>query len=196
MTVIQLTKRAMAMRSFATALFIIAAASIFVGGAQADPVLGSISVESSQVTVNGTSLSNSTLFTPSNPVLFDGTGDFAAIADDTAVTSSVLNLNNLTGYTVSTAGFGTWVTTSGSFELINPNLLGISLLGTFTPDFGGFTAAPAKQFIAIVRFGRGYLWSGTIESPDLTIIPEPAPIALIGIGLAGLALIRRKRTRA
>lgn len=184
----QLTKRLVRNLIALTAVSLIGISSSF-----AAPINGSISLAADNASVNGTSLINSTVFTPVNIEAFSGLDDFSGITD-LAVSSSVLDLNDLLSYTMSAAGFGSWVTTSAQFGFIGNNILGVSLQGIFTPDFGGFTAGPAEQFISITQSGRSYSWSATLSSvnEEPSPVPEPSVTLLVGVGLIAVGLLARR----
>lgn len=170
-----------------------------IASAQATQIDGSFTVAPDQASVNGSSLATSTVFTPIIPGFYGGIGDFSGLSDGMDITSSVLDLNDLTSYTFSGVGIGTWTTTAGSYAFIGTNILGVVLEGVFTPDFGGYDPTPAVQVISLTQAGRSYSWSATVNTiPDSTPseVPEPLDAALVAGGLVGIGLLRRKHSKA
>lgn len=162
--------------------------------AQAAQIDGSIALAADRAEVNGPSLVESDVFTAINLGAFGGLDDFSAVPDNIDVGSSVLDLNNLLGYTLSGADFGDWVTTAGEFAFIGSNVLGVTLEGTFTPAFGGYDPTPGVLVISLTQAGSSYSWSATLDTtPDAPgEVPEPYSAALVAGGLVAVGVLRRK----
>jgi hypothetical protein len=83
-------------------------------------------------------------------------------------------------------------TAAGQWDT-NGQDLGHDLSGNFTlrPNYGRFNNPNCTEAQAL----SGACFSGLINDPILTSkIPEPASLALFGLGLAGVAALRRRRT--
>ncbi|RKK01675.1 PEP-CTERM sorting domain-containing protein [Pseudoroseomonas wenyumeiae] len=63
--------------------------------------------------------------------------------------------------------------------------------GTFTAEFGSDDHFPMPGCIADICNAQGIV---TVSSP--TAVPEPASMALFGVGVVGLGMIRRRRAQA
>ena len=87
------------------------------------------------------------------------------------------------------SGFNTLLTTVGAG-------------GSYATDWAQISAAMGDTFAGNGRFAFRYTGNYNtadfigIDSVNLTTVPEPGSIALLGLGLAGFAVARRKQTRA
>lgn len=76
--------------------------------------------------------------------------------------------------------------------------LDLYLLGVFAPagSLSGYDSGPASLDIALTENTVGndisYSASGTLATPP-NAVPEPASLAVFGIGLCGFLLLRRAR---
>jgi len=102
------------------------------------------------------------------------------------------------------AGFGTFTAASEAVIHQNAGFLDLFFLGTYNPNFSGTGGAydageAASLRLGITRTGTeggGYSvsFSGSFASPPTsTAIPEPATLGVLGAGLLGLGLVRRRR---
>jgi hypothetical protein len=98
---------------------------------------------------------------------------------------SAFNLNeNATGTAASFSVMGTIVDSSGQTGLIT---------GIFTTELNGDT--PQSALAAFVAAGASGLPLTYSANFTFSIIPEPASVVLVGIGLLGLGLFRLRRPR-
>ena len=177
--------------------------------ARATPINGSINLSSLGVilsSLNGTDLSNSTTFelTLDQQTTGTQTGDFTSVGLGSALTTSPLDLTNITAFTFGSAAFGTFDATTLTILHQSTTNLDLFLTGTFTPgtDFGpGATAlAGASDHISLNETGVGanasIAWAASFASPPARIptnVPEPAPLFVLGAGLCLVALLRWRK---
>lgn len=136
-----------------------------------------------------------------NVTFTSGTGSFAQNLTSglswsnfsiTAPTQSSLTI----GDTV--AGFGTFVSTANvvDFSIANTSRT-ISFTGDFTPTnstlFPGAQATPAILTITINQAGTSFSGSFTIAMNPPAAVPEPASMAIFGLGAIGIAARRFRR---
>lgn len=94
------------------------------------------------------------------------------------------------------AGSGTDI---GGFTNV---LSSIGAAGTYPTDWQQFTAALDDSFAGNGRFAFRYTGNSNdadfigIDSVKLSTVPEPGSLALLGLGVAGFTLARRKQRRA
>lgn len=180
--------------------FAVAAATLMSGlSAQAGYLTGSGSYSFTLNPATGGTLS--TARTAENVNFTSGTGSFAANLTNglqwsdfsiTAPTMSSLTIGD-TG-----AGFGTFVSTANTVDSAIPNTSRtIQFLGDFTPTnttlFPGALATPAILTITISQSGSSFSGSFTIAMNAPSAVPEPASMAIFGLGAIGIAARRFRR---
>ncbi|NWF84263.1 MAG: PEP-CTERM sorting domain-containing protein [Bryobacteraceae bacterium] len=182
----------------------IALATVLSLTASAAPLDGSITIGAFGTFIDGTNLANSTLFAPIGlvvPGVFVGvtTGDYTAIPLATSGANGVIDLNNLSSYIVSFPGYGFFGATVGVILSQTAEFLDAYFTGNFVPDpagpLSGFDVSPSSVRVSLNQSGDSVSYGATLASPPAPPqeIPEPASYAMLGAGLVGLALVRRRK---
>ncbi len=103
------------------------------------------------------------------------------------------------------AGFGTFTASSEQVLVKSATNLDLFFLGTYTPNFSGtdgvYDPGETASFrLGVTRTGQGSTFStsfsGSFASPPTTIVttvPEPVSMSILGAGLLGLGLARRRK---
>lgn len=100
---------------------------------------------------------------------------------------------------------GTLIDGTTSFTL-NPVGAGANIFATFNP-IAGFVTSPTNvgldlsgafnnnsQIVTIANNGKTFLLNGGGGDSSFIAVPEPASLAIVGVGMAALGMIRRRRS--
>lgn len=176
-----------------TCLGLLTAALLFTHGeAKATSLNGSLSLAGFGMTENGPTVGTSTTFTASfYATSGSGLGDFAPIPLFTSFGPATLDLASFPSFALSNALYGSLAVASGSVVHHTSNFLDVLLLGTFTPGPGlpGFDPTLVSLRISINQSGDSIAAAATLNSPP---VPEPGTLLLLGSGLVGLVVSRRR----
>lgn len=172
---------------------------------------GSFAFTGLSATINGTNLSNTTIFTFSNFLATsNGTGNFTGVlggstfftGPNAPTQTGILNVSSpaaMAGFSITNANFGTFVASNTAFNMIlsqNANFMDVQLVGVFTPSgtLSGFDPTPADVRVSFNFSGSSVSSAFTLTTP--TPIPEPSTYALGAIGTLVMGAVARRKRQA
>lgn len=126
-------------------------------------------------------------------------GGFTAGATGLSVATSTFNPSAPTTFTLGNAVFGTFTGVTATQIASTATTRSYLITGTFAPgtEFGGGTTQSASLSVSFTQ--NGGAGTAISDSATLTVpsaVPEPASIALVGLGLAGVAGFSARRRSA
>ncbi|NWF82669.1 MAG: hypothetical protein HXY18_02435 [Bryobacteraceae bacterium] len=165
----------------------------------AAPLVGSFGLSPTGAAINGTDMSDSTIFTPVSAVFPTAqTGDYILLPTGSIGVGGAIFTANMASFSVNYAGFGEFSATSGLILVQTPSVLRVLYSGIFTPEIGGpiasagFDPTPASVLVNLTQVGPGAAsYEGVLSSPPAEI-PEPGSFALAGAAIWGLVILRTR----
>jgi hypothetical protein len=179
----------------ATALMVSASAN-------AAPIVATAAVAIIGVNASTPSIGLGTVFTNTVVSLVSSaTGTLSPFTGSVVTTNPIsASLASAVSFSASWGSFSGVVTSVAATGPITNRVVSLDALGVFTPAgplSPTFTAGPMSLTFSATQtggIGAAVSASYTIASPPNNRVPEPATLALIGAGMLGFGLVRRRRS--
>ncbi len=153
-------------------------------------------------TVTGSTLTGVTSVGFGNLLTLTGVNDPFDLEQFKFLGGATLTVSNPAAFSFGTTGFGMFTGTSLTVQQKSASSETIYVLGNFAvgtdPAYAGLTGGQASFVFTVTQGANGnYSTSGNLALPPApNTIPEPASVAMLGLGLAGVAGFGLRRRSA